>query len=242
MNKDKIDIFIRSYSGDFKWLKYALMSIDKFCTGFRNIVIVVPDGSYGAISSIPIPERIRPIVVFKKCPNYQNDYQGQQYTKMTAHHYTDADAVLFTDSDTIFIEPTSPGDFMEGDLIWAYKTPYDRGIIGEAMCWKEPTEKALGFQVQYEYMRRLPMMYRTDTLARIERYMDEKNTPLESVILEKGKSEFNILGAFADAFEKDKYIFLNTEGRALVPQKVNQYWSWGGLRRGIENEIQEILK
>ena len=37
------DIFIKSYRGDFEWLPGCLHSIQKYATGFRDVVIVVPD-------------------------------------------------------------------------------------------------------------------------------------------------------------------------------------------------------
>ena len=39
------DIFIKTYPGDFIWLKYCIRSIEKFVTGFRNIIIVTDSGT-----------------------------------------------------------------------------------------------------------------------------------------------------------------------------------------------------
>ena len=37
-----VDIVIRSYYKDFRWLEWCLRSIDRFCQGFRQVVLVVP--------------------------------------------------------------------------------------------------------------------------------------------------------------------------------------------------------
>ena len=49
------DIFIKTYPGDFIWLEYCIRSIEKFVTGFRDIVIITDSGTELKIdSNLPI--------------------------------------------------------------------------------------------------------------------------------------------------------------------------------------------
>lgn len=233
------DIFIRSYQGDFKWLEYSLASIKKYCTGFRQVVIVVPDGSVGPLVKLGLSG-----VVLQSCPNYANDYLGQQVTKLTAHRYSDADRVLFVDSDVVFHTPTTPEDFMKGGKIWMYKTKYTEDRLGQAMCWQKRTEDAVGFPVSFEYMRRMPLMYFTETLRKIESYMQGAGKPIEQYVTgHNGNdfSEFNLIGAYAEAFEQNKYVFLDTDDGVNEPSRCKQFWSWGGIKPEIASEIKTFL-
>jgi hypothetical protein len=46
------DIFIRTYGKDLEWLKYCLRSVAKYCSGFRQIVIVIPKKDFPLISHL----------------------------------------------------------------------------------------------------------------------------------------------------------------------------------------------
>lgn len=232
----KTAIFIRSYHGDFKWLKYCLASIKKYARGFSEVVIVVPISSQRALktSKLITDEQVY------YCRDYANDYLGQQVTKLEAFRYTDAERILFIDSDTVFITETTPETFMRDNKIWLYKTPYLPDILGQAMCWKQRTEDALSFPVEYEYMRRFPLMYWTDTLKKVESYMLGMGKPLEKYILSQNGndfSEFNLIGAYAEKFEGDRYLFLDTQTEPIIPAVAKQYWSWGGITNEIQAEL-----
>ena len=44
-------------------------------------------------------------VVIRHCHNYENDYIGQQITKLHADTYSDASVILHLDSDQVFVAP-----------------------------------------------------------------------------------------------------------------------------------------
>ena len=93
-----VDIFIRTYEKDLEWLKYALKSIHLHVTGYRNIVITIPNASLLSGCSVEKVIQVKDL---------KDGYLGQQLTKMTANLYTDADAIVFWDSDVIACEPES---------------------------------------------------------------------------------------------------------------------------------------
>lgn len=234
-----IDIFIRTYDKDLCWLPYSLRSIHKFCSGFRNIIICIPESQFKLLQDFNFTQEK---IVF--CPDYKDDYLGQQITKISADNYSDADFVLPHDSDTLFTCPTTPESFFKEGKPVILKTKYSS--LGNSVPWKKVTEKALGFEVEYEYMRRHPFIYHNTTLKSFRDYMQNlhKKEISQYVIEQPGRafSEFNAIGAFADKFENHKYHFQDTETEELPPLHVRQFWSWGGITDEVMKEIDTILK
>lgn len=233
------DIVIRTYSKDLEWLKYALQSIHKFCSGFRDIIIVIPESQKHLLDEFNLTHE----KVFT-CPDYKDDYLGQQITKIYADQYSDAEYIMYGDSDTLITNPIKPEFLFRENKPIILKTNYEK--LGNAVPWKVVTEKALGFGVEFEFMRRHPFLYHSSTLKAFREYMKELHgKEINEFINEQPNrafSEFNAVGAFANKFEHDKYYFQDTETEPLPPLYVRQFFSWGGLTDEVMKEIVEILK
>jgi hypothetical protein len=98
----------------------------------------------------------------------------------------------------------------------------------------------LGLPVEHEYMRRLPLLYRKDTLARLRSHYPELNSRLE-ILGSRAFSEFNFIGGFIQHFEPHLYSIVNTEDELPEPL-CKQFWSWGGLSPTINAEIESMLQ
>lgn len=247
-----VDIFIRTYHKDLEWLKYALKSIRLHVTGYRNIVITIPDESLIAKSSDYVVIQVEDL---------KDGYLGQQFTKMNAHLYTDADAVLFWDSDLIACEPVDISEWtLDGKPI-ILKTSYHsieftlnktplteesmRTLLSNTLNWKKITEKALGFSVESEYMRRLPFFYFTDTIAASSKWIENKHKVTLREYLNSQPyrtfSEFNAIGAYAEKFESDRYAFIDTDTNEIPKNKLHQFWSWSGLDSNDLKQIKQYI-
>lgn len=239
MNLPVMDIFIRTYSEDLKWLTYSLQSINKFCTGFRNIIIVIPEKQKNLLNSFNLTRE----KIFT-CPDYKDDYLGQQITKLHADEYSDADLFLYGDSDTLITKKLKPEYLFREEKPLILKTKYQS--LGKSVPWKKITEKALGFEIEYEFMRRHPLVYYSSTLKALRNYIKQVHQKEISDYIQrqsnKSFSEFNTLGAYANKFENDRYYFQDTETEELPTLYVRQFWSWGGITDEVKNEIQDILK
>lgn len=228
-----VDIFIRTYSKDLEWLKYCLKSITKYATGFRDVIICIPEHEKHLISGWGLTKE----KVFKWSPVSANGYVDQQINKLSAHKFTDADYVLFIDSDTCFKKKTNVTDYFTVAKPNLIKTRYE--LVGDAICWKEPTESILKTEVHYEYMRRMPLLYKTQTLKNLEFHLGG----FKQIAKENKLSEFNLIGAFIELIEKDEdYHIINSEIDPLPPITINQEWSWGGLNEEIRSKLEEIVK
>ena len=227
-----VDIFIRTYEKDLEWLKYALKSIRLHVTGYRNIVITIPDERLIAKSSDYVVIQVEDL---------KDGYLGQQFTKMNAHLYTDADAVVFWDSDVMACEPVDVSEWFYNGKPIVYKTSYN----SIDTPWKPITEKVVGFSVEWEYMRRMPLVYFTDTIAASSKWIENKHKVTLRKYLNSQPyrtfSEFNAIGAYAEKFEGHRYEFIDTETVELPKNKVHQFWSWSGLDSKDLEQIKQYI-
>lgn len=210
------DIFIKTCAHDAAYHQYCMASIDKFCSGFRNTVVV--DGEH------------------------PRGYLHQQVVKMHADtHCPGADFILVTDSDTLFTEPVTPESFMrDGKPIW-YQTPA-ASIEGDARCWFPVMDKFHGVEPEFEFMRRQGFMFPAWILRELRGYCVAKHgRTMEQYVMESGRfSEWNVVGMFAWLHHRDAFSWINTD-EELPPAKVRQFWSRDTIEKNIE-EIQKILQ
>ncbi len=215
-----IDIFYKTYYKDFKLLEYSLRSIKKFVTGYNEIVILMSEKDIHLFNADNLPDRC----VIVGVSEYGDGYLYQQYCKMTAHNYCSAKFILFADSDCIFDHPLNLQEVIQDDKPVILHTDY--GKVGEAICWKKPTEIFMHDHVDFEFMRRNTLIYHRSTLESICVY----NPNLEYHIMKSGIfSEFNAIGAWAYKNERNKYNFINTDNWEYTPPLATQLWSHGAM-------------
>ena len=225
-----VDIFIKSYGKDYKLLHYAIKSILKNVTGWRKIILLTPD-------SDKLDYTFDDTIEHFKVHEEGNGYLFQQWCKISAHRYSDAKFIMFADSDCIFDKPLNLQDLVKGGKPEILYTSYDK--VGEAICWKKPTEDFIKEPVEFEFMRRNCMIYRTSTLRAIAEY--EQN--LKHNILTADKfSEFNAMGAFAFKYERENYTFVNTDNWEYTEPFHIQLWSWAEKGNGNPPHPEEWAK
>jgi hypothetical protein len=230
-----IDIFIKSYRKDFQWLQYSLRSIEKFLTGYNKIIICVPENDYNKfLESFKFPNLN---IEVHSVNEYGNGYLYQQYIKMTAHKYSDAEYILYSDSDLIYDRPTNINDLIIDGKSEILYTDYSKA--GTAIVWKEPTERFMNEPQQYEFMRRHGLIYHRSSIETLYNLVPN----LEDIIMRSEIfSEFNAIGAWCFKNEKNKYRFVNTETWTYVPPIARQFWSHSGLTGNDMLEINTILQ
>lgn len=234
----KTDIFIKTYGGDFEWLKYCLRSIQKYCRGFNKIILVCDEGDKNALEQFGLTREDVHYI-----PLEFNGYLFQQWVKLNAHTYSDADYIMFVDSDCVFTKSTTPNDFIKSGKPMILKTPYE--TIPEVIFWKELTELTLKEEVEFEYMRRLPLLYRRDTIENCLNHVNQFHEQgLKTFISRQPNhefSEFNLIGAYAEKYEGEKYKFIDTTKNELPETHVLQNWSWQKMSQSKRVEIERLL-
>lgn len=227
----KVDILIKSYFADFKLLRYALLSITKNVTGYNNIILLIPEKEKQFFDTRELPPR----TLIHYVNEYGKGWLYQQWCKVSAHKYSDADYILFSDSDCIFTKPIDVQDYIgKPEILY---TSWDK--VGDAKVWKAPTEKIMGEPVEWEFMRRNCLIYHRSTLEKLNEWRPE----LESEIMSRDSfSEFNLIGAYAFKFERDKYNFINTDSWTYTEPKAVQLWSHGRRDTGDVLHMKEYVR
>jgi hypothetical protein len=242
------DLFVKTYPKDIPWLSYCLRSAAKFAIDFRSIIIVSPNGLVDLFPLADFPSQESDTIFewrWEPKAEYGNDgYLSQQVFKLMADTFTDADYILMIDSDTIFTCPVTPETFFTNGKIDWMMTPYDQTNTP----WKPITEKFLKQPVEFEFMRRAPQCIPGWLYADLRSFCErEHGVTIDKYVMSQPYrefSEFNALGAFAYAFRKDKFNWINTD--KVPPDKwpklvVDQRYSHGGLTDEIRAEWEKIL-
>lgn len=238
------DIFLRSYAADLPWVPYALRSIHKFVTGIRDIVICVPANDYDKFQRLKFT---REIICSSRFPDREG-YMDQMLDKLVAYLYTDADTILFWDSDVVAIRQFSPADLLiDGVPRWLI-TPYAKLVHADgspAVPWRPITEKAIGRSVKFEAMRAHPLMAPREALIEFRSFMDKLHgMTLEQYIAAQPNREFsewNAIGMWAFYHEPQFFSFWNTENEGVPEPFVRQFWSWSGITPEIRSEMERLL-
>ncbi|MEM9549060.1 MAG: DUF6492 family protein [Bacteroidota bacterium] len=231
------DIFIRSYFKDFEWLEYCLKSIDIFCSGYRNIIVVVPEQSLARIKKCKSPFSNCQI---KICENFEDDYMGQQVTKLYADSFSDADFICHVDSDCIFRNPFDIKEWISKNKIAINYAPYSKMNRPKNYHWKVCTDTFLDLDTANEFMLRDPYIYPRWVYPEFRNYCNSKyKVDLYEFIIKcrpRAFSEYNTMGAFLYHYFYNDFIWNDlTLEKNTSPCK--NFWSYGGITPSIKSEI-----
>lgn len=231
-----IDIFIKSYHKDFRWLYHALTSITRNVTGYNKVILLIPETDKASFDTRNLPDRTEVHYVRDE----GNGWLRQQYFKLTAYKYSFAEFILFSDSDCFFDHPIDLQEFVKDGKPEILYTDWAK--VDQAICWKEPTEKIMGEAVPWEFMRRNQLIYYRETLVNLHKWRPS----LEQLIMKSPNgrfSEFNLLGAYAFKFEPHNYTWINTDNWTYVEPKAIQIWSHGSKEAGVsETHLREYIR
>lgn len=98
-----VDLLVRSYFRDLDLLRGCLSAIDRYLQGYRSVHVVMPRSTIKRVDVTWIQRHRNSIL--HECEDFNDDYVGQQVTKLHADAFTDAAYVLLVDSDHRFVEP-----------------------------------------------------------------------------------------------------------------------------------------
>ena len=239
-------IFCVSWPGDYRWLKYMLRSVDRFVTGAIDVVVVLEEDDalpVEALAELPSAHVCR-------CQRYRGtDYGGrggQQIEKYRAFSYTDADRVVFVDSDTVFCRPTNlqtdPAINLQRPLVlhvpWDEIQPVwftrDNGerFSGDPKMWRQPTEEVLGFASPSATMVRPPFCFPGWFLRELWEHVggEARLRGWQHPV------EFDSMGTFAMVRHLDAFTVVHANSPEAPAACVRQFWG------GQDPEGPEISK
>lgn len=232
------DIFTVTFWRDSAWLELLCYSVQRYASGFRSHVVLIPSRDESICR--PIVERYgsTPVIV----DEVGNGNLFQCAVKSHAYLYSDAETILYLDSDCWLTGPATPASFMQDKKPLLLFTPYS--VINAGLKpdenftpWQQGTENAIGHPVKNEYMRRAGQMHIASFLRdAMQRLETRHGKPSWNYIMEcapiwsshgasPGYSEFNYLGAVAHSIWPERYACLNTVSDEIPDTPVNQGWS-----------------
>jgi hypothetical protein len=233
-------IFIKSCQRDLPWLDYCLQSIEKFATGFSEVVIVLPQ-----VCAIPqLHIHNARIVRVDENPQFCNGYLYQQVCKMHSDTFTDADFILHMDSDTLFTESVTPDSFKsDGKAAWL-QTPMEHVSNDARKAWTPCMRDFFGVSPEFEFMRRQGQMIPRDAYPLLREYCMARHRVLlrDYIMSRQSFSEFNVMGMFLYLEHRNLIAFHNTDTEGVPKSVVQQFWSHGGLNPSVRSQIASILK
>lgn len=226
------DIFIVTYRNDYGWLKQSLAVLRKNLTGYRNIHVVLQGVLEPTDGSMVLPDVDDPTgIIWHFAPGWEGQgYYAQQYIKMCADQYSDADLILITDSDAFFTKPVHIDDFLvDGKPCWMW-TRYEE--LGDTVPWKAITEKATGLPCELEFMRGMPFVLNRADFEFIREKIERVHAESLEVVIKQaaengGFSEFNAMGRILWEWRHDSYHWFDpaVEAKPLGLAVTEQFWS-----------------
>lgn len=230
-----IDIFCKTYKGDFDLLHIALETIKRNVTGYSNLILLIPEKDKHDFDTRNLPERT---LIHYVDDNDEKGWLRQQVFKMKAHEYCFSDFIMFTDSDCFFDHRLDLQELIADGKPEVLYT--DWKDVGDAIVWKEPTSKFLKQEAEWEMMRRNNQVYHRSTLVDLSEF----DPNFEEIIMKSNAfSEFNTISSYAYQHEKEKYKFVNTAEWTYVPPHSVQVWSHSSKADGVsELHLREYIR
>ena len=244
----RTDILILSWAPDAQWLSYCLKSIQRFARGFGGVTVVYP-GQDDAILR-PVCEQHHALPYPYDEPAPPLGHLAQEIAKCKADLYCPAAShVLHLDSDSIFIRDTSPEDYMQaGRPVLVHRRWED---VSDAICWRQPTARALGWDPPYETMARMPLMYDARVYSMMREHVRGVTgaASFEAYVLNckptfpYGFCEFNAIGNFMLERAPGLCTPVLVASRPWdgLPDHVRQLWSHDGLLPEMRAWLEETI-
>ena len=212
------DLVVKTYPGDYSWLPYLFRSIAKYATGWRELIVIIEE-QYDAP---PLPEGARLV----RCRRYEgtdcSPFRGVPIERIGAWRHSDADVLVFVDSDCVFCRPvdmqTDPTIRIERPaVLW-------REWDGAGPCqkWRAPARATLGFDPPWLTMCRYPFVFPRELLRYCWDFCGGEER-LRGIDL----TDWEVVGNFAlvkrpEAVTKVRYDVAG-------PDCIHQFWNKGGV-------------
>lgn len=231
------DILIRTWRRDLAWLELCLAAVGGHARGFDSTVVVLPRSQEPWLRrAFPLPSWVR----LELCPDYRDDYLGQQVSKLNADTYTSADLVCHLDSDCILSRLTTPDDLAPEGRPVVNMRHYNE--LDRHWPWRAPTEGFLGVPVEHDFMQQPPFVYPRPLYAQLRDFaLATHGVALDAYVLNagpRGFSEFNALGAYAFTYRRDDFTWVDAGTREPHCQ---WFWTWAGVDAPTRAQVAALL-
>lgn len=243
-------IFIASYWKDLPWLEFCLGSINKFSSGFAELVVMVPDDRHqGSMDEMCARHGAKCVVGLVEATGRGN--LCQQFYKLCADKVCSSDFILYLDSDCVWYEPVTPITYFEVQELHALPylcvRPWEKCRKDERQAWEATTDKCIGFKTSVSGMCRHPAVHPRWLLPKVRSYIEvvhrmrfDEFVMSRKADFPQGLSEFNLLSNFARQFYPENYAWIDLSVQVEPRNPIRQNWSHGGLKPEIIAEMKAM--
>lgn len=231
-------LFIATYRGDFPWLRACLRSIKLHWKGMTPPCVCTDSVDFADASRLVRREFPAAAVVVHEPLMASAGYLRAQCAMLTADlKMPEADVIWFLGSDCVFTDTFDPFDWMVDRKPRMRYLRHDS--VGDLTAhWRRGVKAAIGYDVEYEFMRHLPLAYPRELLPYVRARIEEHtrmpweqyvfSTTVEGSGRDSEFSESNVIGSYAWVKRRDIYAWwYDATCKQHFP--VKQFWSHGGL-------------
>jgi hypothetical protein len=250
----KVTVVYKTYGPDLQWLKYSLISLQKFVV-FSEIVIYVHDAAQEELQvllkELGLSARVIPVTYT------MNGYVQQMIVKAECYKDVSTPYVVILDSDTVFMSHFDLRTLVESKIQWTYSKKSERPEMKEWVVWKEAYEAMTRTKQTMHFMSTsFPFVFTRSSMERAstefrnlhgvdytEFCMDrlqKRNLAIDSDVKDNFTAlatvfaEFEWLGFSCMKHSCQDYFFTTNQQRN-VP--IKQFWSHGGLTDEVLKEL-----
>lgn len=238
----KMELFIVTYRRDFPYQVWCCKSIERFCSGFSGVTLLVPDQDSKEAEIFEGSTGKTPIRIVSGREWAGKGMLWHMAQIMRADEWCpEADFIAHLDSDCIFTEPVTPDTYLRDGkpfLRFEYFTNIRKRHPGAAQ-WQAPTQACLPFLATYETMRCHPGVFHSGLYATAREQIERKTEQDMDEYIKAGRNEFpqtfcefNTLGNVAMHMFPHKYVTVEQSSDEVTPDnKLQQFWSHGAIDR-----------
>lgn len=262
-NPNKVDgateVLIVSYSKDLEWLMLALRCMEKHLRGFQGVTVAHPNDELHLFE--PLTKRFN----FVRLHGY-DDVRGKG---MLMHMIKIAEAdlylppttkyVLTCDSDCMYKMHTTPEHYFWDDKpycivrSWESLTtedPHNPGtkVVSDCLQWRQPTDFQLGFKSDIYGMAMQTIVFPIEFFAKYRNHVAFIHGNYRSFMLSgrnefaQNRMDFTAMTAYAFRFMHNDFTWFDVSEPPYPKDRKQAFWSHGGLKPEILQEIEGFLK
>ena len=251
----KTSIFAKGCKDQLGWLCYCLQFLEKNWLEWResDVVVMLDPDCEGIVSSWGLPS-----VKYLFEEPWPDGYMHALYCKACADLYTQGDAILLVDSDTLLTAPAELGDFMMEDHLALQYLPWDMerdaGRKVARALWPRVFKESTGLELPCDYMVNRPWLFWRSTFAGARGLIENhKKLPFKEAVYSETPFDWRnypnhpfkfcdleALGYFAANHEPYKYWITDYRDH-LVPETFKDYWSHTPFTSLLREQLNKLL-
>ena len=232
------DIIVKTYPTDYDWLPYLWRSLPR-ATGYRNVIVLLEE-QYPEPPGLPpnavIARSRRYVGTNPNIPDAKVSGRGCVMERLSAFNYTDAEVLIFVDSDCVFIRDidfqTDQAVCIDKPAIW-WRTWEE---AGHEACWIPAAKETLRYQPKVNTMYKYPHIYPASVMRGFWAFIGGR----ERFMTLHDYTDWNALGNYALDYHPEEVTPVHAlnpgpHGTGMI---VHQFWSW---HRAGHPEVREKL-